>query len=164
MMGFFLIAWLFVLISRVMYMFASYIAESVYLMSAIKISCVHHRGVAWIPIYGQYLYAKLAGMNRMGMVLVLLHTSAAICFLFLGLLDADVLLFEIIMILSVIGFLLKLIVDHKMYSRISGKRWLFTMLSVLSWGWFRTMVLLLFRKRFAEAGANNLHKLEENNL
>jgi hypothetical protein len=164
MMGFFVIVLLLGIFSRLLYALASYVAESIYLMETLKLSSVRYRAQVWIPIYGQYLYGKLAGMIRMGMVLVLLHTSVAICFLFLCFLDADVLFLEIIMMLSVIGFLLKLIVDHKMYSRITEKRWLFTILSVLSWGWFRTIILLLFRNKFAEVGANNLHKLEENNL
>ena len=165
MMGFFVIVLLLGIFSRLLYALASYVAESIYLMETLKLSCVRYRAQVWIPVYGQYLYGIAAGMHSMGIVLALHHTAVAICLIFLPVLNADVLVFEIIMILSVIGFILKLIVDHKMYYWISPERiWLFTILSVLSLGWFRPIMLLLFRKKIAETAVNNLHKNRRNNL
>lgn len=165
MMGIFVIALLFFIFLSVFYLLVSYVAERIYLMGVLKQFGVKYKILAWLPMYGQYVYGKAAGMHRMGIVLALQHTAVAICFIFLSVLDADFLIFEIIMILSGVGLLLKWIVDHKMYHRINPeKRWLFTILSVLSLGWFRPVVLLLYRKKLTEAGVINLHKTDENNL
>lgn len=162
-MGFFVVILLWGLLSSLVLGLFSYIAESIYMMSILKTYQAGLPALAWVPVYGQYLYGKLAGTRCLGAVLALLHVMMFLCCMLLLALDVDVFLFRVIVLLWLAGYVIKLILNHRMYhAAIPKKRWLLTVLSVLSFGWLRPVILLVFRKKLASAG--DLHKKEEKNL
>lgn len=163
--GFFVVILLLGFLSSLMLGLFSYIVESIYMMGALKADQADLPALAWVPIYGQYLYGKLAGVRYLGTVLALLHVAVSFCCVLLSSLNADVLLFNVILLLWITGYIIKLVANYRMYrAAMPEKRWLLTALSILSFGWLRPVILLVFRKKFTSVGMCNLHKREENKL
>lgn len=160
-MGFFAVILLFFVMAQIALTVFSYFAESVYIMGVRKKAGEKMPGLVWIPVYGQYLYGRIAGSRAGGILLALNHIAVIGMFFLLTALDEDVLIFQTMLVLIMLGYAVKLFLSYKLFrSAVPGKCVLLTVLSVLSCGWLRPLMLLVFHWK-SKAAKGKINKKED---
>ncbi len=126
----------------------NYIFESISVMCILKNMRYNYSFAAWIPFYNKYLLGRLAGNKTAGAILGILNlASASLSVFFYIHKEIEVVLFSILLVCLIIGFILDTFIAYKAYSRATKYCDILTVLTVLSCGLLRPVILFVIRNK-----------------
>lgn len=133
----------------ILYLLYSYLLESVFCMRYGKTAGMKYPATAWVPIWGQYLLGKAAGMNRLGAALAMDHLLVLVLYIICMFTYHDA-AYGALLLFAAAGFVLKAVICHRIYKvAVPNHYKLLSILSVLSLGLLRPVFLAFI----------NIHKL-----
>lgn len=134
-------------------MIITYIFESIALMKMSKNLGYPLSGTAWIPFYHKYILGKIAENKVLGIILAIDDMLTLVVWIGYCLWGNDQPMVGILFLVCVlISFILNIILTHKVYTRFEKKRRdIYTVLSVLTFGFLRPIFLFLVRNKKEES-------------
>ena len=131
------------------YVTITYVFECIAVTSMCKQKQMSYPYRRWMPFYNKYLLGKEGDSNILG----ILSAFMQFCVIFLGIfmykqLTMYPFLFFLFILTSIIGFVIDLIIAHKIYLK-KGITYgdIFTVFSVLSLGFLRPIFLFIIRNK-----------------
>lgn len=144
----------------VLYLIITYVFEALAVLGMRESRGDRAPALAWIPIYNKYLLGEIAGKKVLGVftgifTLVMIGTGAY-CY---RTLTMDRLIFGAFLVSAILGFILDLVIAYRLYKNVVPK-WkdVLLLLSILSGGLLRPVILFGLRKKVTETDKKILHR------
>ena len=136
-----------------LFVLSTYLLESIFIMRVNRRMREDRPALAWIPLYGQYLLGKIANARILGIILAVDHAlllTACACIYIAG--DAIMFLFGVMGVLTVLGYVLKIIIAHRVF-RIAdpANAALLTIANLLTFGLLRLVLFLVYQRQIIQA-------------
>lgn len=136
-----------IFLAIIIYVIMTYIFESISIMCISKKLQYKATFTAWIPFYNKYLLSKIAGSKVLGLILALFNIGTVCtglhCYFQA---EFNYIVFIIFLICIFVGFILDIVVSHKIYKNVTPKYGdILTVLSVLTFGILRPIFLFIIR-------------------
>lgn len=136
-----------ILLIILIYLFLSYIFESIAIVRMCKNLNYKHIFASWVPYYNKYLLGKIAGLKNAGATLGIINAIITFMFIYFQYItNFNTWLLVVFFVLLIISFVLNIVISHKIFNKafnIYGD--IFTVFSILSLGLLRPIFLFIVR-------------------
>ena len=140
----------------------TYIFESMAIMQMSKNLKYKVPFTAWIPFYNKYLLGKIVGNKILGIIVAVLNGitafSGTYCYIQT---QPNPAIFVIFLVCVLIGFILDIIISHKIYKNATDKYGdIYTILSILTLGILRPIFLFIVRNKVKKTNETEIMEMK----
>ena len=141
-----------IFLATILYAVMTYIFESISIMCICKNLQYKAPFTAWIPFYNKYLLGKISGNKILGVILAITNIATFFMGIYCYSLSTfSPISFGVFLVCMLLGFILDIVISHKIYKNVTNKYAdILTILSVLSLGILRPIILFVIRNKINE--------------
>ena len=151
-----------IFIAIIIYEVITYIFESMAIMQMSKNLKYKVPFTEWIPFYNKYLLGKIVGNKILGIIVAVLNGITAVsgtyCYIQT---QPNPAIFIIFLLCVLIGFILDIIISHKIYKNATNKYGdIYTILSILTLGILRPIFLFIVRNKVKKTNETEIMEMK----
>lgn len=157
MLSFLFFVFIAVLVLAVIFTVVRYILDGISVMRMAENLKFRHSGTVWIPFYNSFMIGKIAGNRALGAVSgAFLFVSAGLSIYFYVVGESNDALFAVLLVCLLVAFITDTVLSHRIYRNALGVYGdILTVLTVISLGILRPILLFIIRNRVHEKATEN---------